>query len=119
MSAMSESAMSEQPTNKEAQRYWVTPIRFTEEYQLKWRTFGPMTKEDAKAIIKAEIERVNNMCVNIHDDDYNQKTFAGNATMTGLIEWFSSGHRAHLEDWKPISELKIKKISPNVLTLEP
>lgn len=78
-----------------------------------------MTKEEAKAIIRAEVEKINSMCVNIRDDDYNQKTFAGNTTMSGLIEWFMKGHRAHLEDWKPVGELKIKKISPNILTLEP
>lgn len=70
-------------------------------------------------IIKAEISKVNSLYVNIRDDDYNQKTFAGNTTMKGLVEWVTSGHRAHIDDWKPINELKIKNISPNVLTLEP
>lgn len=86
---------------------------------MKWWTFGPMTKEEAKAIIKHEAEKVNSMCTHIRDDNYNQKTFPGNTTMKGLIEWVISGNRAHIEHWKPITELKIKNISPNVLTLEP
>lgn len=77
-----------------------------------------MTKSQAKAVIKHEIEKVNSLCAHIRDDDGNQKTFAGNTTMAGLVEWITSGRRAHIEDWKPISELKIKKISPNVLTLD-
>lgn len=110
--------MEEQVTDEGPKRYWVTPVRFTEEWKLKWRVFGPLTKSQAKAVIKHEIEKVNSLCAHIRDDDGNQKTFAGNTTMAGLVEWITSGKRAHIEDWKPIGELKIKKISPNVLTLD-
>ena len=49
-----------------------------------------------------------------------QKSFPGNTTMKGLLEWYKAGNKNELlDDWKPISDMKIKNISENILTLEP
>ena len=76
------------------------------------------TKEIAKLIIKDSLNQVDTLCAHVQMND-NQKTFPGNTSMKGLLEWYAAGNvNFLLNDWAPISEMKIKNISENVLTLD-
>ena len=72
-----------------------------------------------KAVVKDSLNQVDTLCAHVSDNNENQITFPGNTSMQGLLEWYGEGNRNELlENWNPISEMEIKNISENVLTLK-